>query len=83
MNLNVITKKEKLRKEFLSNPRGLDYKKIITLLLSEWYEIHLWKWSHVKVEFIRTWEYFTVPLHNWDCKWLYKDKLREFYLKNN
>jgi hypothetical protein len=35
MNLNVMTKKEKLRKEFLSNPRGLDYKKIITLLLSE------------------------------------------------
>jgi len=78
-----MTKKEKIRKEFLSDPRKLNYLKITNFLLTEWYEIDSWKWSHVKIRFIKSWEYFTVPIHNWDCKWYYKESLKNFYIKNN
>lgn len=77
-----MTQKEKVRKDFLSQPRCLSYQKIKSLLLSDWFEVIEWKWSHTKIIHSESWKIFIVPIHDWDCKGVYKEKLKEFYLNN-
>lgn len=77
-----MTQKEKLKQEFLSQPRNLSYQKIKSLLLSEWFDVSEWKWSHTKIQHPKSWKVFIVPIHDWDCKSVYKEKLKEFYLDN-
>ena len=77
-----MTQKEKLLQDFCSQPKKLSYQKIKNFLSSELYLITEWKGSHTKIQHLPSWKVFIVPLHNGDCKEIYKEKLKEFYLNN-
>jgi predicted RNA binding protein YcfA (HicA-like mRNA interferase family) len=40
------------------------------------------KWSHKIITSEKTWLHDTIPIHNWDCKNVYKKKILKFYLNN-
>ena len=75
-------KREKIKTEFLDSPRSLSYSQIQSFLVEEWFEVIQWKWSHAKIKYKKTWVTFIVPIHNGDCKWVYKDELKKFYINS-
>ncbi len=77
-----MTKKDKIKKKFLENPKSLNFSKILNFLLSEWYEFQEAKGSHKKIEYLETWENFVVAVHNNEIKDIYKVLLKEFYISN-
>jgi hypothetical protein len=77
-----MTQTNKLLNIFLQTPKKLNYFEIEKIMLNSWFTFRKWKWSHRKIISEKTWLHATAPIHNWDCKDVYKDKLLKFYLDN-
>lgn len=74
-----MTKYDKLLQKFLENPQNLDVCKIIKILEKEWFVRSWWVWSHNLYE---KWEFsINFPIHNNDCKNIYKKMALKEYLK--
>ena len=76
----LMSKREKIKSDFINSPRRLSYPQIQSFLIDEWFTVIQWKWSHVKIKHTKSWKVFIVPIHNWECKWVYKEELKNFYL---
>ncbi len=76
-----MTKQEKIIEKLLERPTSLKYSEIENLFNNEKFKIEQRKWSHIKITLIEDEEkYINIPLHNNDCKDVYKIKLKKFYL---
>lgn len=78
----LVSKKEKIKEKFLKSPETLSLKKILSFLLSQWYESKQAKWSHNKIIYLFTGEHIVIPVHNGDTKITYKKILKKFYIDN-
>ena len=74
-----MTQKEKIKKVFLENPEKLHLSKIENFLLSEWFELFNWKWSHKKI--VKGDIFYVYPEHNNDILNVYKIRLSKIYKK--
>ena len=72
-----MTKFDKIKDIFLNNPESLSLKKIESFLLSEWFEIKFWKWSHKKMKKEKI--TFIYPVHNNETKNYYKKQFLKIY----
>jgi hypothetical protein len=77
-----MTKKDKIKKQFLKDPKVLSFQQILSFLESEWYKLVEAKWSHCKIEHVLTWEIEVIAIHNNQIKDIYKVLLKRFYLKH-
>jgi hypothetical protein len=77
---SLMSKKDKIKEQFLLSPRTLTYAKIYSFLMNEGYIEIDGKGSHTRIKDKKTWKSFVVPIHNWECKWIYKEELKNFYL---
>ncbi len=75
-----MTKKEKIKTNFINSPRTVFYQDIKSLLISDGFIFSWWKWSHVKIKNPKTWMTYIMPIHDGECKWIYKDGIKDFYL---
>lgn len=72
---------EKLLKQFLKKPESLKYKEIENLLIRLGFEKIDGKGSHKKFKH-KTLRYnFIIPIHNNECKKVYKKRLSKFIRK--
>lgn len=74
-----MTKKEKVKEDFLKDPCTVSLAKIRNFLLWEGFIEVDAGGSHFKIQG-KDGRAFTVPLHHWDCLNVYKRKLKIFYL---
>lgn len=72
-----MTKFDKIKNDFLNNPEKISLKKIENFLISEWFEIKFWKWSHKKIK--KNDIIYIYPVHNNDCLDIYKKRLSKIY----
>lgn len=73
-----MTQYEKLLEKFLENPYSLKIKDIIKILEKEGFVRTWWVWSHNLYE---KWNCsINFPIHNNDCKNIYKKKALKIYL---
>jgi predicted RNA binding protein YcfA (HicA-like mRNA interferase family) len=77
-----MTSIQKTLEKFLDNPKSLRYKDIETFLFKSGFVFEWWNWSHRIITSKKTGNHETIPIHNKDCKNVYKKKLMEFYLNN-
>ena len=77
-----MTKKEKIKEVFLENPEKLNLSKIENFLLTEWFEIIEWKWSHRKIFSPKTKQTYIYAKHNNEVKTIYKKEFLKFYNLN-
>ena len=76
-----MTKQEKVIDKLLTRPTSLKYSEIESLFKETKYIIEQRKWSHKKISLKDDEElYVIIPIHNNDCKEVYKIKLKKFYL---
>ena len=72
-----MTTKEKLFEKFIENPMSLRYKDIEKLLLLNWFLKIDAKGSHLKMKHHLLEKDLVFPIHNWDCKYFYKQIRKE------
>lgn len=78
-----MTKKEKVKKDFLKTPQIVKLSEIIALLQSEGYELRKPSaWSHYKLVYLASGASIPLPIHNGEVKEVYKTMIKKFYLKN-
>ncbi len=76
-----MTKQDKVIEKLLERPISLKYSEIEKLFLNNRFKIEQRKWSHKKITVKEEEEkYIIIPLHNNDCKYVYKIQLKKFYL---
>jgi len=76
-----MTKQEKIIEKLLNRPLSLKYYEIENLFNNDRFQIENRKWSHKKITLNEDEEkYVIIPIHNNDCKDVYKILLKKFYL---
>ena len=76
-----MTKQEKIIEKLLNRPLSLKYYEIENLFNNYRFQIENRKWSHKKITLNEDEEkYVIIPIHNNDCKDVYKILLKKFYL---
>lgn len=78
-----MTKKDKVKEDFLKNPQTVKLSALISFLVWEWYELRTptW-WSHHKLVHIESNTSIPLPIHNGEVKNVYKTMIKKFYIKN-
>ncbi len=76
-----MTKIEKLIEKFCENPGSISYNDLDLILLYSGYHKIQWAWSHVLYK--KSWcENIAVPVHNNDCKIVYKQRCKKLLYPN-
>lgn len=76
----LMTKEEKIIDKLLTRPTSLNYFDIEKLFNNKNFKIEERKWSHKKISYIHDeTKFIIIPIHNNDCKDIYKINLKKFY----
>lgn len=76
-----MTKQDKIIEKLLNRPTSLRYSEIEKLFDNKKFKIEERKWSHKKITLLNDEnKYIIIPIHNNDCKEIYKIWLKKFYL---
>lgn len=75
-----MTQQEKLLQKFMENPANIRYDELAKILESKWFFMIEAKGSHKKWKHEYLDEDLIIPVHNNDCKDVYKKKARKVFL---
>ena len=74
-----MTRIDKLINRFLDNPRSLHFMKIEKLLLHLGFHRTKIKGSHYQYDHLSTRRSISIPIHNNDCKDIYKTEIAKLF----